>query len=172
MTPEKIAPCPMTPAVFQQLYQQYSGQLCAYLTRSLRGDMAEAEGIVQEAFLSAWEKRASLRDPGAFKPWLYSIALNALRQRKRKLRPLAVEEIKTACGRPSPERCVAGDQELKRVLTALNRLPDDQREAILLVRMEQMKFREASEILGVPENTIKTRVRRGLMRLAEALDPE
>ncbi len=170
MKPTAVASPALTPAVFQQLYQQYSGQLCAYLTRSLRGDTTEAEGIVQEAFLKAWEKRDNLRDPKAFKSWIYSIALNVLRQRKRKLRPLAVEDIEATCERPSPEQHVAASQELDRVLAALDTLPDDQREAVLLVRLENMKFREAAEMLGVPENTVKTRVRRGLLTLAEALD--
>lgn len=160
----------LTPALFQQLYQENAGRLCCYLLRSLRGDKAEAEGIVQEAFLKAWEKKDSLRDIKAFRSWLYSIALNVLRQRKRKLRPLAMEEIEVACERPSPERHVAASQELNRALAALDELPDEQREAVLLVRLENMKFREAAEVLGVPENTVKTRVRRGLLKLAELLD--
>jgi len=165
-----VTPPVLTAAVFQQLYQQHSGQLCAYLIRSLRGDKAEAEGIVQEAFLKAWEKRTDLRDAKAFRSWIYSIALNVLRQRKRKLRPLAVEDIETTCERPSPEQHASDRQELDRVMTALDALPDDQREAVLLVRMENMKFREAATVLGVPESTVKTRVRRGLLTLAETLD--
>jgi len=159
----------LTPAVFQQMYQQHSGQLCAYLIKSLRGDKAEAEGIVQEAYLKAWEKRGDLRKIGAFRSWIFSIALNELRQRKRKLRPLAVEEIEATCEAPSPERHAAASQELDRAMAALELLPDDQREAVLLVRMENMKFREAAEVLGVSENTVKTRVRRGLLKLAEEL---
>ncbi len=169
MKPTAVDPLILTPAVFQQFYRQYAGQLCAYLTKSLRGDKAEAEGIVQEAFLKAWKKRADLRDTKAFRSWIYSIALNELRQRKRKLRPLTFEEIETPCARPSPEQHASARQELARVMTALDDLPDEQREAVLLVRMENMKFREAAKVLGVPENTVKTRVRRGLLKLAEDL---
>jgi len=165
-----VAAFALTRVLFQQLYQRHSGQLCAYLTRSVRGNRAEAESIVQETFLRAWEKRDSLRDIEAFRPWIYSIALNVLRQRKRRLRPLAVEGIETACERPSPERHAAASQELDRVLAALDRLPHVQREAIILVRMENMKFSEAAQVLAVPENTVKTRVRRGLLALAEELD--
>ena len=157
-------------ARFHALYGEHAGPLCAYLTRCLRGDRAEAEGVTQEAFLKAWERRADLREESAFKSWLYSIALNVLRQRKRKLRPLAVETVEAECGRPSPERHVSDRQELDRALAALDGLPEEQREAVLLVRMQNMKFREAAEVLGVPENTVKTRVRRGLIALAEALD--
>jgi RNA polymerase sigma-70 factor (ECF subfamily) len=164
-----VDPPILTSAVFEQLYRQYAGQLLAYLIKSLRGDKAEAEGIVQEAFLKAWKKRTSLRDVKAFRSWIYSIALNELRQRKRKLRPLTTKEIETTCERPLPEQHVAGKKELERVMAALNTLPDDQREAILLVRIENMKFREVAEILKEPENTIKTRVRRGLLNLTEKL---
>lgn len=159
----------LTPAKFQQLYNQHAGQLCAYLIKTLRGDKAEAEGIVQDAFLKAWEKRGDLRDITAFKSWIFSIALNILRQRKRKLRPLAVETIETECERPSPERHAEASEELDRVMTALDGLPEEQREAVLLVRVEGMKFREAAEVLDVPESTVKTRVRRGLMSLADTL---
>lgn len=160
----------LTPTQFRQLYDAHAGQLCAYLTKSLRGDKAEAEGIVQEAFLIAWDKRSALKKHDAFKSWLYTIALNVLRQRKRKLRPLASDELDPACERPGPEQHVAASQELERVMDALNELPEEQREAVRLVRMEGMKFREAAEVLGTSENTVKTRVRRGLIRLTEALD--
>jgi len=156
-------------AVFHRLYGEHAGPLCAYLTRCLRGDRAEAEGIVQDAFLKAWEKRDDLREESAFKPWLYTIALNVLRQRKRRLRPLAVESVEAESGRPSPERQAADRQELARALAALDILPEEQREAVLLVRMENLKFREAAEVLGVPENTVKTRVRRGLLAMAAEL---
>lgn len=165
-----VTPLILTPAQLQQEYIQYSGQLCAYLTHSLRGDTMEAECIVQEAFLKAWEKRSSLRDPSAFRSWIYSIALNILRQRKRKKRPIIMEKIETICERPSPEQQVAASQDLDRVTTALAKLPDDQREALLLVRLENVKFREAAEILDIPESTVKTRVRRGLLTLAKALE--
>jgi RNA polymerase sigma-70 factor (ECF subfamily) len=160
----------LTPAAFQQLYQQHAGQLYGYLIKSLRGDMAEAEGIVQDAFLKAWEKRKDLRNLEAFKSWLYSIAMNVLKQRKRKLRPMTMEKMEAVCERPSPEQHAAANQELDRVMVALDTLPDDQREAILLVRLENMMFREAAVILDVPENTVKTRVRRGLLTLAKELN--
>ncbi|MEF2230436.1 MAG: RNA polymerase sigma factor [Pseudodesulfovibrio sp.] len=156
----------LSQAVFQRLYRDHAGQLCAFLTRCLRGDVAEAEGIVQEAFLKAWEKRGDLREEAAFKSWLYTIALNVLRQRKRKLRPLASDTVDAVCGRPTPERQVSDREALSRVLAALDALPEEQREAVLLVRMENLKFREAAEVLGVPENTVKTRVRRGLLAVA------
>ena len=164
-----VPPPVLTAAVFQQLYRQHAGRLCGYLAKSLRGDKAEAEGIVQDAFLKAWENRHDLRDVTAFRAWIFSIALNVLRQRKRTPRLVIAKEVDAVCARPSPEQQAATGQELDRAMTALDRLPEDQRKALLLVRMENMLFREAAEVLGVPESTVKTRVRRGLIRLAQEL---
>lgn len=170
MTAREDGPLPVLDgATLHRLYREHAGGLCAYLTRCLRGDSAQAEGIVQEAFLRAWEKRDSLRSVDAFRPWLYTIAMNVLRQRKRKLAPLAVEDPRAVCPRPSPEEHVDASRRLDAVLVGLDELPEEQREAVLLVRMRGLKFREAAEVLGVPENTVKTRVRRGLMRLAECI---
>lgn len=171
MTPVADLTTTLTRERFQELYVANAGPLRSYLIRCLHGDVAEAEGITQEAFLKAWEKRDSLQSLPAFRSWLYSIALNVLRQRKRRLQPLAVAEVHATCEAPSPEQHLQATQELDRVLVALEQLPEEQREALLLVRMEQMKFREAAEVLGISENTVKTRVRRGLLKLAECLDP-
>jgi RNA polymerase sigma-70 factor (ECF subfamily) len=157
----------ITPPIFQALYQEHAGRLRDYLTRSLRGDTAEAEGIVQDAFLKAWEKRAELKNIKAFRSWLYSIALNVLRQRHRKLKPLAVEDIEVECERPNPERHTSDRQELALVAKAFKNLPFEQREAIRLVRLECMKFSEAAGVLNVPDSTVKTWVRRGLLAIAE-----
>lgn len=165
------SPAPVLNAtVFRQLYDQHAGELCGYLTKTLRGDRAEAEGITQEAFLKAWEKRNDLQNRNAFGSWIFTIGINILRQRKRRLRPLAVEDIDTKCERPCPEQHTAGRQELDRTRAALDELPEDQREALLLVRLQGLKFREAAEVLDIPENTVKTRVRRALLTLAEKLE--
>ncbi len=170
MNREGVTTLPGTEKLFRRMYRKHAGQLCAYLTRSLRGDFAQAEGIVQEAFLKAWEKRATLRREESFKAWIYTIAINVLRQRKRRLRPvLGVEEDRVTCERPSPERHVMGGQGLEQLRRALDRLNDDQRNAIMLVRMEGLKFREAGQVLGVSENTVKTWVRRGLQTMIHEL---
>lgn len=160
----------LTPRVFERLYTEHAGKLLGYLTRLLRGNRAEAEGIVQAAFLKAWEKRETLKDMAAFRSWLYSIALNEMRQRKRKLTPLMVEDCDGKSEEPTPERHASSRQQLDLARAALEKLPEDQREAVMLVRMHNMKFREAAAILDVSENTVKTRVRRGLLKIAECLD--
>ena len=159
----------LTASLFRRLYEQHAGELCGYLTRSLRGDSAEAEGITQEAFLKAWEKRSDLKDTQSFRSWIFTIGINILRQRKRKLRPLAMEVAEPQCERPSPEQHASDRQELDQVRQALDNLPEDQRESVMLVRLQGLKFREAAEILGIPENTVKTRVRRALIALADEL---
>ena len=62
-----------------------------------------------------------------------------------------------------------GGKGLNNFAGALDRLNDDQRNAIMLVRMEGLKFREAGQVLGVSENTVKTWVRRGLQTMIHEL---
>ncbi|MBU1001041.1 MAG: RNA polymerase sigma factor [Proteobacteria bacterium] len=164
----KDAPAPILTRVrFQAGYREFSGGLCTYLQSLLRGDRALAEDLVQEAFIRAWNNRGALRDLTSFKSWLYSIALNLLRSHWRKpVRELNLEMDDTL---PGPEGRVQAREEIELLMIALQKLSDEQREAVLLVRVQQMTFAEAALALGVPEGTVKTRVRRGLLHLADAL---
>ncbi|BBD08233.1 RNA polymerase sigma factor [Desulfovibrio ferrophilus] len=161
------APPIMTAARFQAEYREHAGGLCGYLQNSLRGNRALAEDLVQEAFIRAWNNRQSLRDATAFRPWLYSIAMNLLRSHCRKpVREMQVEVDDTL---PGVEGRVQAREELERLSEALQELSEEQREAVLLVRVQQMTFAEAALALDVPESTVKTRVRRGLFKLADLL---
>lgn len=157
-------------ATFQALYTRHAGALVAHFQTQLRGNRAEAEDIVQEAFCLAWVKRDTLRDTAAFRSWLHTIARNVMLGRMRKRTELASDNLDPAADTASPERQLDAARTVDRLREALADLPEEQREAVLLVRLQGLKFREAAEVLGVPENTVKTRVRRGLLTLAEVLD--
>ncbi len=161
----------LTPELLRELYNRHAGELCAYLEKLLRGDRACAEDLVQEAFLLAWRKREQLRDLGAFKTWLFTIGLNQLRQEKRKRHPMPVKEPQTEPMDITPEQETAALELRERLRRSLDALPEEQREAIILVRFQSMSFSQASEMLQIPENTVKTRVRRGLLKLAQCVDP-
>ena len=125
---------------------------------------------MQQAFLPAWERRDQLRSAGAFKPWLYSIAANLARGRLRGRRDETGSEPDPACPGPGPEAALASAQGVERIRAALDLLPPDQRQALVLVRLEGLTFAQAALVLDAPENTVKTWVRRGLLRLADLLD--
>ncbi|MGE4428877.1 MAG: RNA polymerase sigma factor, partial [Solirubrobacteraceae bacterium] len=117
-----------------------------------------------------WEKRDTLRSPEAFRAWAMTIARNVMLGRIRRRREAAVEQLDPASDAPAPEDHVDARRSLEQLEVALQALPEAQREAVLLVRLQGLKFSEAAAVLGVPENTVKTRVRRALLELAAALD--
>lgn len=157
-------------ARFKGLYLKTAGGLRLFLLRFLSGDRAGAEDMVQQAFLLAWERRDQLRDPGAFKPWLYSIAVNLARARLRSSRPETGTDPDPPARDPRPEEALASAQGVARIEAALSCLPPEQREALLLVRLESLTFVQAAQVLDAPEATVKTRVRRGLLRLADLME--
>ena len=103
--------------------------------------------------------------------WLYAILRNiyvsGLRRKSRAGVIKGVDDL------APEEEAVAGEQEdhvaIRSISEALDRLPDLHREVILLVALEDMSYREVAEITGVPENTVKSRMRYALERLQTAL---
>lgn len=136
------------------------------LAISLAGNAADADDVVQQAWIVAWRKADNA--PRDAWPWLAGIIANEARnlRRKRALRshaPLTEESAMSLDRRP--ERT-----ELARLLDeALQRLPEDQREAIVLTHLSGFTQQQAAEIADVPLNTLKARVRRGLDHLRARL---
>ncbi|NNM45479.1 sigma-70 family RNA polymerase sigma factor [Knoellia sp. DB2414S] len=147
-------------AVFDRSYRRLVGQVIG-LTRS----RAEAEDVVQEAFVQAVARRefATMDKPEA---WLLTVALNQARRRWRRgrhflgLLPKLTEH---------PQR---HDSAVDRValLTALRALPAPQREAIALHHLADLPVAEVAELLGVPEGTVKARLSRGRAALLPLLE--
>jgi len=107
-----------------------------------------------------------------FRPWLYTVAVNAARDHLRRHRR---EEPQDTTQLPEPEAdpVPLPDPGLRRTVeAALARLPEQQREAIVLHRFEGFSFREIAEMLGVTETAVKVRAHRGYERLRDLLASE
>jgi len=139
--------------------------------RRLTGDPELARDLAQEALLRAWTRRATLRDPGQFRPWLHRIAVNAWRDRLRRNKGVLEIEIEHAVdaeGRGDSD--TPHDQAVRRdralaVRRALQRLPEDQRLAIVLREFEGYTSREIGDLVGAPSTTIRSRIFHGLRAL-------
>lgn len=140
--------------------------------RSLCGDPVQADDLVQDALLKAWNARDSYIENTSFKAWTFTILRNAFYSEKRRswrstgLEPGVAESTLVASDDPDK------GLELVALRNALELLPQDQREAIILIGAGGMAYEEAAEIVGCAVGTIKSRVSRARKALAELLNSE
>lgn len=149
------------------------------LFRAMRGILKrddEAEDVVQEAYARAYEHLDEFRGDAAFGTWVMRIAVHEAlgrarrRERSRAVAP-AVEQAPGLLSAPSrtPEQLV-GDQQLRVVLErALESLSDDFRIVFVLRAVEQLSNAETAACLGIPEDTVKTRLHRARLKLQESV---
>lgn len=140
--------------------------------RALVGDRHAADDLTQDTLERAWSRLRLWRRGSDLRAWLFSIMhnvyVNQLRSRKREALWLPIEDTPEAL-----EVGVAGNQaaalEMRDLQAALARLPAEQREVLLLVGLEQMRYEEVAEILQVPLGTVMSRLSRGRERLRVSL---
>jgi RNA polymerase sigma-70 factor (sigma-E family) len=149
------------------LYQAHATGLVR-LAMLMLGDQSSAEDVVQDAFLGLYRRWGALNDQGRAVAYARSSVLNgcrdALRSRSRKI-PAALLEPNA----PSAEAGVLLAEEHREVLTALRRLPDRQREAVILRHCLGLPEGEAAQAMNVSRGTIKSASHRGLAALARIL---
>jgi RNA polymerase sigma-70 factor, ECF subfamily len=137
------------------------------LSLTARGD--RADDLVQETLMKAWKHHESFQDGTNLKAWLYTILRNEfysqIRKRKR--------EVEDADGFYSSKVAVHAEQDghldMADLRVALSQLPEDQREAIILVGASGFSYEEAAVICAVAVGTIKSRVNRARNRLSALL---
>ena len=167
-------------AALEELYDRYGRAVYSFSLRML-GDVQSAEELTQEVFVRLWRQARSYQQSrGAFLTWLLSIthnmAIDEIRRRKR--RPPLVD----GDDEDSPLRMLADtriDVEQSAWLTslqgyvreALAEIPPAQRQAIELAYFGGLTQREIAERLGEPLGTVKTRMRLGMLKLREHLEP-
>lgn len=184
-------------AALAALYDRYGDSIFASAYR-LTADRGIAEEVVQETFLTLWN-RAELFDPaaGSLPAWLHAIgrnrAIDRLRSAGRRPRLVAVtwpgapDESETqgleravasgtvvagAAQPPSPEEWADAAGVREAIRAAIDAMPDQERTVILLAYQEELSQTEIANRLDWPLGTVKTRTRRALLRLREALGGE
>jgi RNA polymerase sigma-70 factor (ECF subfamily) len=146
------------------------------IVRRMSSDRAEAEAITQEAFLRAWEGLKRSKDVTAFLPWLIQIAVNVARDVWKKSRPLDFADLpgeevhQLGDSRMGPEQIVDEDEVLRRLAKEVQALPHAYRMVIALRYEAEMSYEEMAEALGLPLNTVRTRLHRAKDRLRLALE--
>jgi RNA polymerase sigma-70 factor (ECF subfamily) len=172
-------------SAFAGLVRRHKTPIFNFILRQVRNKTA-AEDLTQDVFVRVVKKASTFKHEARFTTWVYSIARNLCIDylRKMSLRrhpsldqasgkdkdgPTLGERI--ADGNPAgmaDRRAVSSDIG-QRIVVAVEALPPEQREVFLLRQLAKVPFKEIAKMTGVPENTVKSRMRYALERLQEAL---
>lgn len=168
-------------AAFAKLLERYRGPLFTFLLRSVR-ERGRAEELYQDVWMRVIERCAEFRGDAKFSTWLYTIARNLSIDHQRKMRFRGHASLDAAqpgsdqpMGEhlpnpgPSTEAIALGRLVRQRIVGAVEALPEEQREVFLLRQLQGLAFREIAQVVGVPANTVKSRMRYALERLQQIL---
>jgi RNA polymerase sigma-70 factor (ECF subfamily) len=136
---------------------------------SLIGSQDRADDLVQDAIMNAWAKHHSFQPGTNMKAWLITILRNGFYSQMRKAHREVQDSDGVMTERLSVHPSQYGQMEMRDFTNALAQLPDDQREAIILVGASGFSYEEAAEICGCALGTIKSRVNRARVRLQETM---
>lgn len=139
---------------------------------SLCGDVERGDDLVQETLVKAWTNFRSFKEGTNLRAWLFTILRNEFYSQMRK-KGREVEDVDgTYAERLSVHASQFGHVELAELRKALSAIPADQREALLLVGASGFSYEEAADICGCAIGTIKSRVNRARLRVAELMQVE
>jgi RNA polymerase sigma-70 factor, ECF subfamily len=174
-------------AAFTSLVRRHQAPLYNFALRQL-GAQAVAEEVVQDTFVRVVQNATEFKHEARFTTWVYTILRNLcidqLRRRALRRHPSLDERSsrgrggeeegptlleQTADTRASVEREATSIELKERIARAVEALPDEQKEVFLLRELSNLPFKEIAEVTGVPENTVKSRMRYALERLQQAL---
>ena len=159
-----------------ELYRRYGGAVWG-VARRVCDDRTLAEDVTQTVFVDLW-RRPQRFDParGALRPWLmaqaHARAVDAVRSESARRRRHEREAHYAAPASPDVEATAHVAELSHEVRRAVGQLAPDERDAIVLAYFGGHSYRETAAMLGAPEGTIKSRIRRGLSGLRTVLEAQ
>lgn len=163
------------PSGLEALMDAYIPYVSAVVWNILRGSLLPEDGeeVVSDVFLAAWDQAADLR-PGHVKSWLGAVARHKAKNRLRQIgQTLPLEDsILELPGPDSPAGELERAEEQILVRRAVDALPAQEREIFLRYYYYSQTIKEISSHMALNESTVKTKLRRGRMKLKEALSRE
>jgi RNA polymerase sigma-70 factor (ECF subfamily) len=148
---------------FAELFRRYRGRITSYATR-LAGNRAEGENLAQETFLRVLEKGHLYSYPRRFSTWIFTIARNLTTDFQKKKRAITSEsfDLMADAQRDSefrqPDISAMQDETTRALARAIDQLPPQHREVLILRAFYDMSYREIAEIVGCPESTARSRM--------------
>jgi RNA polymerase sigma-70 factor (ECF subfamily) len=166
-------------AAFGELVRRYQDRLFNTVYR-LVDNAEDAQDVVQDTFLNAYQSLDSFKGDSLFFTWLYRIAVNTAISHKRKHRvALSIDVGRNGEGSnepldgsefSQPGHALERAEQERRIQEALNRLSPEHRAVLVLKDMEGQKYAAMAEILQVPIGTVRSRLSRARMELRELLE--
>jgi RNA polymerase sigma-70 factor (ECF subfamily) len=155
------------------LVQRWERQVFAFLMRML-GSAEEAEDLCQETFMRLINAAPRYRPSGQFPSWLFRIAGNLARSRLRRRKilrwlPLTPEHHATEAPGHDPLDALVEEQEQHRVQAAIGRLPDRQREALVLKQYHDLSYKEIAEAMGTSVTSVQMLLHRAMATLRKEI---
>jgi RNA polymerase sigma-70 factor (ECF subfamily) len=139
--------------------------------RALTHDHDQADDLVQDCLERAIRKRGLWRPSGSVRSWMFRILLNIHRNDLRRMRRTPVSlPLDILPGDPAGPDAQPGRLALAETARAMQALPLDQREALLLVAVEEMSYAEAASTLSIPVGTLMSRLARGRAALRQMVE--
>ncbi len=157
---------------FGMLFERHAKAIYNYCFRRV-GDWAAAEDMLSIVFLEAWRRRAKGLPPAKVLPWLYGIATNVVRHRRRGERRFATALSRLPGPQPEPGFSDISDQRLdderqmRSALALLAQLPRHEQDVIALCVWSEASYEDAALALGIPAGTVRSRLSRARQRLRE-----
>ena len=167
------------PSGIDLLYARHKTKVYSLCLR-MTGNSAEAEDLTQEVFLKVYRTLHLYRaESGALETWIVRVARNHFIDHYRKYKTerhhtAPLEEHHDSIALPgvrveTPSEVLDRKETAERVHRLLDRLPQDQREAVILRDLEELTYEEIADLIKVPIGTVKSRINRGRIELARLL---
>jgi RNA polymerase sigma-70 factor (ECF subfamily) len=162
-------------AAFGELVRKYQDRLFHSIYHA-SGGHAEAEDVVQDAFVQAFLKLKSFQRQSAFYTWLYRIAMNIWISRRRRQKPVASldKHLETSGFEPvsSGEDVMHGlnrNDEIDMLQAAMHELDDERRQIIVLREIDELSYEEIADMTKLPIGTVRSRLHRARQQLVEIM---
>ncbi len=169
-------------SAYDLLVIKYQHKIVQLVNRYVK-DPSEAQDVAQEAFIKAYRALGNFRGDSAFYTWLYRIAINTAKNylvsRSRRYSDYEVdvqdaEQVENAPqlkGMETPDSILMNEQIVEAIKSAIEKLPDEMRTAIMLREFEGMSYEEIAQAMDCPVGTVRSRIFRAREAIDEKLTP-
>jgi len=169
-------------SAFDLLVIKYQHKIIQLVNRYVK-DPSEAQDVAQEAFIKAYRALGNFRGDSAFYTWLYRIAINTAKNylvsRSRRSSDYqvdvqdaeAIENAPQLQGMETPERLLLNQEIIDTIKTAIEKLPEEMRTAIMLREFEGMSYEEIAAAMDCPVGTVRSRIFRAREAIDNKLNP-